>query len=204
LPPLAIDHAVIAVRELEPAARTFAGLGFTLTPLGLHSIGSRNRCIMFGATYLELLEPSSDHPWLAYYRDFSARGDGLAALALATPDAEASYRALKAQGVAVQSPMDLARPVRLGGEERLARFRLVQVSREIFLCQHLTPELVWRPQWQSHANGAKEMAALDFPGATPFEGAPASVQWGAAAALHIRGLAKESAVTRHGVTLVPA
>ncbi len=199
--PLAIDHAVIAVRELEPAARAFAGLGFTLTPLGLHSIGSRNHCIMFGSTYLELLEPSSEHPWLAYYRDFAARGDGLAALALATSDAEASYRSLKALGVAAQPPMDLARPVRFGGEERLARFRLVQVSREVFLCQHLTPELVWRPEWQSHVNGACELSAIDFPSAAPFPGAPANVRWGGAPKLHLQGLAEKSAVQLHGVTL---
>ena len=90
---------MIAVRDLAAAARAFANLGFTLTALGRHSIGSRNHCIMFGSTYLELLEPAGEHPWLAYYRYFVARGEGLAALALATPDADASYRDLLAQGV---------------------------------------------------------------------------------------------------------
>src|SRR5690242_8316857 len=105
---------------------------------------------MLGSTYLELLEPASEHPWLAYYRDFVARGDGLAALALATSDADASYAELLAQGVAAQAPMDLARPVELGdGKSHRARFRLVQISRERFLCQHLTRELLWRPQWQA-------------------------------------------------------
>jgi Glyoxalase-like domain len=202
LPPLAIDHAVIAVRDLAAAARAFSALGFTLTPLGRHSIGSRNQCIMLGSTYLELLEPSSEHLWLAYYREFVARGDGLAALALATPDAEASYRALLAQGVPAQPPMDLARPVRLGDDERIARFRLVQVSREIFLCQHLTRELVWRREWQSHANGATELSAVDFPGGRPFTGAPANIRWSSAAALHLEGFS--SAAQAHGVTLAPA
>ena len=76
-PSLAIDHALIAVRDLAAAARDFAELGFTLTPLGRHSIGSRNHCIMLGSSYIELLEPAGEHPWLAYYRDFLARGDGL-------------------------------------------------------------------------------------------------------------------------------
>lgn len=190
------------MRNLESAARAFRALGFTLTPLGLHSIGSRNHCIMFGSTYLELLEPSSEHPWLTYYREFVTAGDGLAALALATPDADASYRGLRERGVAAQPPMDLVRPVKLGEEERLARFRIVQVSREIFLCQHLTRELVWRREWQSHANGATELAAVDFPGALPFAGAPANIRWGAQAALHLEGL--RSAAQAHGVTLSPA
>ncbi|HEX7053931.1 MAG TPA: VOC family protein [Burkholderiales bacterium] len=193
---------MIAVRDLAVAADAFSAAGFTLTPLGRHSIGSRNHCIMLATSYLELLEPASDHPWLAHYRECISRGDGLAALALATGDAEASYRALLAQGVAAQPPMDLARPVHLGAERRTARFRLVQVSPELFLCQHLTRELVWRPEWQSHANGARELAAVHFPHAAPFEGAPASVRWGAPPALHIAGL--QSAVRLHGVDLLPA
>ncbi|HET7198394.1 MAG TPA: VOC family protein [Burkholderiales bacterium] len=177
---------MIAVRDLAAAARDFSAAGFALTPLGVHSIGSRNHCIMLGATYLELLEPSGAHPWLAYYREFVSRGDGLAALALATADAEASYRELVAQGVAVEPPMDLARPVQIDGRPATARFRLVQVSPEKFLCQHLTRELLWRREWQSHANGAAELVAADFPGG----------------ALRIAGLA--SAVRLHGVQLSPA
>ena len=51
----AIDHAVIALRDLDAAAASFSRLGFTLTPRGVHSIGSQNHCIMFGSTYIELL-----------------------------------------------------------------------------------------------------------------------------------------------------
>jgi hypothetical protein len=202
LPPLAIDHAVIAVRDLAAAARAFCALGFTLTPLGRHSIGSRNYCVMLGATYLELLEPAGEHPWLAYYRQFVAQGEGLAALALATSDAEASYRELSARGVAAQPPMDLARPVEIDGEQRTARFRLVQVSREVFLCQHLTRELVWRREWQGHANGATELSAVGFPSAAPFDGAPQTVRWESAPALYVTGL--KSTVQLHGVKLVAA
>jgi catechol 2,3-dioxygenase-like lactoylglutathione lyase family enzyme len=201
LPPLAVDHVVIAVRDLDRAAHAFSGLGFTLTPRGVHSIGSRNHCIMLGSTYIELLEPSSAHPWLDYYRSFLENGDGLAGLALATPDADASQRGLLGRGVAAQPPMDLARPVRTGGEERVARFRIVQVSRQVFLCQHLTRELVWRREWQSHANGALELSAVGFPGEAPFEGTPANIRWGSAGTLALKGLA--STVQAHGVALTP-
>jgi hypothetical protein len=198
-PSLAIDHAVIAVRDLAAAARDFAELGFTLTPLGRHSIGSRNRCIMLGSSYIELLEPAGEHPWLAYYRDFLARGDGLAALAFATSDADASYRSLVAQGVAAQPVMDLARPVELAGGGNMARFRLVQVSREVFLCQHLTRELVWRREWQAHANGATELVEVHFPSAAPLPDAPRRVRWESPPALHLSGF--KATVQLHGVTL---
>jgi hypothetical protein len=141
---------------------------------------------MLGSTYLELLEPAGEHPWLAYYREFVARGDGLAAIAFATSDADASYRDLVAQGVPAQPPMDLARPVDVPGEPRTARFRLVQVSPAKFFCQHLTRELLWRPEWQAHANGARELVEADLRGG----------------ALRLEGFT--STVRLHGVELQPS
>jgi hypothetical protein len=41
----AIDHVVLAVRDLDRAAGTFQGLGFTLTPRAMHEdrMGTSNR-----------------------------------------------------------------------------------------------------------------------------------------------------------------
>jgi len=184
--PLRIDHAVIAVRDLDAAAASFTALGFTLTPRGYHSIGSQNHCIMLGSTYIELLAAPIAHPWLEYYRNFVAHGDGLAALALATDDADAAYASLRAQGIPARQPMDLARPVEGG----VARFRLVQIENapQLFICQHLTRELVWRREWQAHANGAAELVG--------------PVEWSANAALRVRGLRRD--LEAHGVRLVAA
>ena len=196
--PLAIDHAVIAVRDLDAALVSFRALGFTLTPRGYHSIGSQNHCIMLGSTYIELLAAPAQHPWLDYYRRFLADGDGLAALALATDDADATYAALRAQGVQARAPMELSRPVEGG----VARFRLVQIDDSLFVCQHLTRELVWRPEWQSHANGATELARVALAAKEPFAGLPASTEWESKPALGIRGL--REAAEAHGVRLLPA
>ncbi|HUQ76458.1 MAG TPA: VOC family protein [Burkholderiales bacterium] len=197
--PLAIDHVVIAVRDLDAAAASFRALGFTLTPRGHHSIGSQNHCIMFGATYVELLAAPKSHPWLDYYRRFLEGGDGLAAVAFATPDADEAYRELKERGVPVRAPMDLSRPV----EDGVARFRLVQIDNtkgfSVFVCQHLTPELVWRSPWQRHANGATELTGIHVPAPQPFEGLPAGIHWNAPAALRLRGAGK--AAQAHGVSL---
>jgi 4-hydroxyphenylpyruvate dioxygenase-like putative hemolysin len=194
LPPHAIDHAVIAVRDLDAAAAKFTALGFTLTPRGHHSIGSRNHCIMLGSTYLELLVAPVAHPWLDYYR---ASGEGLAAIALSTMDADATYENLKAHGA--RPPMDLSRPVDGG----VARFRLVQIegSPQVFFVQHLTPELVWRPEWQRHTNGARELAHVSLSAKRPFDGLPASIEWGASAVLMIAGLQRHAEA--HGVRLTP-
>ena len=198
---LAIDHAVIAVRDLDAAATSFRALGFMLTPRGFHSIGSQNHCIMFGTTYVELLAAPLEHPWLDYYRRFlREHGDGLAAIALSAIDANAAYAQLRAQGVPARQPMDLSRPVE-GGE---ARFSLVQIDGTpgVFVCQHLTRELVWRREWQAHANGAAELLGVSLAARRPFEGMPASIEWERSATLRMRGLRGEHEA--HGVRLLPA
>src|SRR3954470_10073709 len=192
--PQAIDHVVIAVRDLNAAAANFSALGFTLTPRGHHSIGSQNHCIMLGSTYIELLVAPVAHPWLDYYRAF---GEGLAAIALSTSDADATYELLKASGA--KPPMDLSRPVDGG----VARFRLVQIenSPQVFFVQHLTRELVWRPEWQAHANGALELVHASLSAKKPFDGLPASIKWEASGRLRIEGLREN--VEANGVRLTP-
>jgi len=161
-----LDHAVIAVRDLERARQFFERIGFTLTPRGVHSLGSQNHCIVFERDYLELLAVPRPHPALEYFTDFLARGEGLAAIALATPDAAAAHAELAAAGIAADPPLDFSRPVTLPGGARDAAFRIVQLpvaetpGCRAFLCQHFTRELVWRAEHQSHALGATGIAAL--------------------------------------------
>ena len=124
----------------------------------------------------------------------------MAAIALSTHDADAAYAELRAHGVAAKSPMDLSRPVEGG----VARFRLVQIdgTPSAFICQHLTPELVWRRESQAHANGAAELIGISLAAIKPFDGLPASIEWERSAALRIRGL--PAAREAHGVRLLSA
>jgi len=177
-----IDHVVIAVRDLDHARSTYARLGFTLTPRGVHTLGSQNHCIMFERDYVELLAPPREHPAMQYYNDFLARGDGLAAIALATPDAGAAYSALRANGIAAEAPLDFARPVELPEGTRDAAFRIVQLPVEqtpgcrTFLCQHFTRDVVWRPEYQRHALGATALAGVAVVSEDPTREAPRYAQ----------------------------
>lgn len=161
-----IDHVVIAVRDLDRAQETYTRLGFTLTPRGFHTLGSANHCIMFGGDYVELLALPLQHPAMRYYADFLARGEGLAAVALASTDADAAYAELAADGIEADAPLDFSRPVELPNGERDAAFRIVQLAPaqtpgcRSFVCQHRTPDLVWRPEYQTHTVGATGLAAL--------------------------------------------
>lgn len=161
-----MDHAIVCVHDLDQAKDTFERMGFTLTPRGHHSLGSENHLAMFGSDYLELFALPRPHPAFAYFSDYLATGDGLAAIALKTDDADAAHRALLAAGIAAEPPLALARPVQVAAGEREARFRLVRLPLTaspggwMFLCQHETPELVWMPELQSHANRATGLAAV--------------------------------------------
>ena len=161
-----IDHAVFAVRDLDVAYRTFERMGFTLTPRGHHTLGSQNHCIVFGEDYLELLWLPPELKTRPFIADFLERGEGLAALALKTGNADAAYAELRAAGLEPTVPMDFSRPVHFAGGARDASFRTLDIGAghvpcgRLFLCEHRTPELVWRTEWQKHDNGAIALAAV--------------------------------------------
>jgi len=158
-----LDHVVVLVRDLDRARDTYGRLGFTLTPRGYHSLGSQNHCIMFGRDYIELMAVPKPHPAIQYFSDFLASGEGLGAIALATDDADGAHAELARAGIAAEAPLALSRPVGHLGD---ARFRLVQLAPaqtpgfRTFLCQHYTREIVWRPEHQAHAIGAREIASI--------------------------------------------
>ena len=158
-----IDHVVVLVRDLDKARQAYERMGFALTPRGFHTLGSQNHCVMFGSDYVELLAVPRPHPALQYYTDFLAKGEGLGAIALATGDAEGLYAELAADGITAEAPLDFSRPVAGLGD---ARFRIVQLPPNaspgcrMFACQHFTRDLVWRAEYQRHANGATQIAAI--------------------------------------------
>ena len=70
-------------------------------------------------------------------------------------------------------PSAFHRPVNLDGETRDAKFRTVTVCSEVFLggrvyfCEHGTPELVWRSEWQAQTNATVSIAEFVVASSTP-------------------------------------
>jgi hypothetical protein len=198
---------VILVRDLDRAAHTYRRIGFTLTPRGHHSLGSQNHCIMFGRDYLELMALPPEPPAaFRYFADFLLKGEGVGALALATEDAATAHGELTKAGIAAEAPLALSRPVEGLGE---ARFTLVQLPPDetpgfrTFLCQHHTREIVWRPEYQRHENGAAGIRSVSIATSEParygrlLEGLPvtyASASKPAIAAIRLRVGDKSAAV----------
>ena len=161
-----LDHAVIAVRDLDVARGAFAKMGFKLAPRGEHSTGSSNHNILFEKDYVELLTVPESNPTQAYFHEFLQQSEGLAGLALGGTDINAAYKSLHTKGFDPSRPLELSRKVRQGSRTGTAEFALTNISKyttpgaQIFICQHFTRELVWLPELQKHPNGATGIAAV--------------------------------------------
>jgi len=160
-----LDHVVINVLgRLEEAAAQYQRVGFTLTERGHHTLGSSNNLAIFGTDYLELLGylPGRE----TQRADLWQHPAGLTGLVFKSIDPAIVHAAMLERGVPVAEPMQFARPVPLPEGARDARFSVVRVTGDViengrtFFCHHYTPELVWRPQWQDHANGVTGLAEL--------------------------------------------
>ena len=175
-----LDHVVFNARDrVDEVAVLFDRLGFTVGPRGHHSLGSINHTVVFGDDYLELLGyPSGAPP--ALRPELAANPTGLMATVLRSADADATRGELLAAGFAPRPVQEFSRPVALpDGGHAEAAFRVTRLEPDavegtwFYFCQHLTPELVWRPQSQRHANGALGMCAIDIDVADPAAVAPA-------------------------------
>ena len=180
----AIDHVVLAVKDLDGAAATYQRLGFTLTPRAAHAdrMGTSNRLAQFGAkNFIELLEV--DRPERLARHDFAASppffsfGDhnrlatqereGLSMLAFASNDARADIRSFAAAGLPTFAPFDFERYAGLpDGTQVTVAFSLAFVqppemqTTAFFVCENRAQDYFWKPEYQAQANTATAIVAV--------------------------------------------
>ncbi len=165
-----LDHAVILVADLDEAERRYAALGFRTTPRGYHSahMGTANSTVVLPdrRTYFELLSVTVPTPANAAQRTRLAHRPGLHGLAFKTEDARLVAAELAAAGLGEGAAVDFARAVELADGPRDARFTVAR-SRDgaipgawCFLCQHHTPDLVWRADHLEQPNGATALVEV--------------------------------------------
>jgi catechol 2,3-dioxygenase-like lactoylglutathione lyase family enzyme len=175
-----IDHTLIGVRDLEAARAVWMRLGFTVTPRGRHiGWGTANYCIMLQRGYIELLGILDPTQFTNNLDKFLETREGLMGLAFASDDPTATKARLVAQGLHPDGPKDLKRYLELPEGDVLPEFRLLFLPKaetpdlSAFVCCHLTPELIRRPDWLDHANGAWSLAGMTVISARPDEAAAA-------------------------------
>ncbi|MGE5476612.1 MAG: VOC family protein [Bacteroidales bacterium] len=163
---IGLDHAVIAVRDLDAAAEVFARLGFTLTPKGHHAEwGTVNRCLMFAGDYVELLAAAGEGEEADKVRAFTANGDGLASVSIASANGAATGEALRAAGLDVPVARSLSRKLD-DGKGTTLMFSEMSLPVEATpgvrtrVVQHITAERERHPQWLEHANSAIGIASV--------------------------------------------
>jgi hypothetical protein len=168
----ALDHAVVNVRDqMDRAVEIYRRLGFHMTERGHHTLGSINHLAVLQHDYIELIgfEPNAAN----VRTDILGYPSGLNALVFAMSEANSVYAELQNSDVPAEPPVAFSRPVAVNGSNQDARFQTVRLAKDavpggrVYFCQHLTPELVWRPEWQGHANGAVALTRAVLVSADP-------------------------------------
>ena len=166
-----LDHVVIDARDrIDEAMRCFQSLGFQLTPRGRHTLGSVNHLAMFATDYLELLGLAADGAIRPEIMRFPV---GLNGLVFKTADADLVHDQAAAAGLPVMPVQSFSRPVALESGMQDARFRTTRLDPaqvamgRVYFCEHQTPDLVWRPEWQAHPNGGYAIARVVVATANP-------------------------------------
>ncbi len=166
----AIDHIVIDTADrMDAAAARYAALGFQLTARAHHSLGSSNHLSVFEDDYLELLSPGSGaRPELMGFPI------GMNGLVFAMKDAETVHAGLAQTGLPVGAVQQFTRGVDLpDGTQDTAAFKTVRLEPRavfdgrVYFCEHLTPQLVWRPEWKVHPNGAQAITRVALAATDP-------------------------------------
>ena len=157
-----IDHPVIAARDLDAARVTYEKLGFTIPPRGSHvEWGTGNLCIMFPDDYLELRGIIDASRFTMHLDEhLAAYGEGLMGVAFGTQDVAASFEQAVENGIVTGEMRSLTRNFEHPEGWTQPSFRLFAPSADdivglmhVVVIEHLTPELIRRPEFLEHANG---------------------------------------------------
>ncbi|MBM3488897.1 MAG: VOC family protein [Alphaproteobacteria bacterium] len=170
-----LDHALIAVADLEAARADWQRLGFRPTPRGRHQGRSTgNHCLMLPADYLELVGiVDSAGPPSRLSGLLQRRGQGLIGAALAPSDDAAAFAWATEAGLSPQPPVAFGRLLETPEGTLHPRFSLIELPAEtvpdfrLFFCRHLTADLLRRPAWLGHPNTARRIAELAIVTADP-------------------------------------
>lgn len=157
-----LDHPVIAARDLDAARITYERLGFTVPPRGSHvEWGTGNLCIMFPDDYIEIRGiVDASRFTMNLDKHLDQYGEGLMGVAFRTDDVQTSYEDMVRHGVRVSEPRRLTRNFEHPEGWTQPSFELcvpepddIEGLMHVVVLQHLTPDLIRRPDFLSHPNG---------------------------------------------------
>lgn len=144
--PIALDHVLVAVRELDLARAAYETLlGRRASWRGAHpGLGTANVLFRVTNTYLELLAPAGTGGFADRLRArLDEAGEGLLGLAFGTDDADACAVALRARGLPAAAPQDGSGRDGATGRERAWRNVMLPAEATrgplLFAIEHRSP-----------------------------------------------------------------
>jgi len=162
-----LDHIVVMVDGIDAAEKAYTRLGFQVQPRGFHKkLGTANHLMIFDTDYFEILGVVEPTEFNAERREWLKGGGGLANVALATDGADLAYEAFSKAGLNPDKPLDFDRAVEVAGKTEHASFRTIRIPKTnmpvvgFFVCEHLTPQFVYRKEWAKHPNGARSIGGV--------------------------------------------
>ncbi len=172
-----MDHIVVAVKDLSGTAMLWEKLGFTVTPENRHPWGTANRLIQLDGFFIEILgiadeglipEPDAGElSFGAFNRDFLKERQGASMLVLESRDPEADREAFSALHLKPYKPFSFERVATFkDGSTGQVAFDLTFLTSDLmpglafFTCRNRFPETFWNADFQSHANGAKQISKV--------------------------------------------
>lgn len=170
-----LDHVVVAVRDLDAAAKAWEALGFTVTPEARHPWGTANRLIQLDGFFIELLsvadeslirEPGErEFSFGAFNRDFLRNREGGSMVVFESHNPGRDRAHFEKHHLQTYAPFSFEREAKApDGSVRKVAFDLTFVTDPLapaigyFTCRNRFPENFWKADYQTHANGA---AAID-------------------------------------------
>ncbi|MFD2707984.1 VOC family protein [Acinetobacter gyllenbergii] len=160
------DHPVIAVKSLPESHTVYSNLGFTIPPRGSHiEWGTGNWCIMFEKNYLEHRGILDADRYTHGLENFLAEREGLLGTAFRSDlDNRDLYRNALNASLSPSEPRELTRNFELETGKVPVSFRLVFFNKDdvpalmsSLVCEHLTPELLRKPEYLVHPNTAHDI-----------------------------------------------
>ncbi|GAB5415255.1 MAG: VOC family protein [Congregibacter sp.] len=162
-----LDHFVLLVRDLDLAASSYERLGFHVRPLAEHKdLGTRNRVLHFGHTYLELFDATSGlEDVVKPYLDRFQSGEGVVHVSLTSEHLEDDWQRMSAAGVDVHPILSARREITLPDGTRgetasrcFYQWRSDSRYLSLFFSDHPKPKMIFIPEYVCHPNGAREVS----------------------------------------------
>ncbi|MFS4437431.1 VOC family protein [Paracoccaceae bacterium GXU_MW_L88] len=174
---LGLDHALVAVRDIERARKFYMDLGFASRGLSQHPWGTSTAVFIFRDQLFEIVSiayasllgsyETGGFRFGEHVAEHLAQGEGVALTALNSRDAEADAAALEARGLTVTGTIDFGRDLtREDGTADRTKTRLKILYNpdfprlSLFACQQFRRDLIEYPEWMAHPNGVNAISGM--------------------------------------------